>query len=89
MSAYGGRPSLSLGTSVNARSARNAVRFALHGIRDKDSAGALYMPAYSATLTNAQIADVTAFVRARFSTQAPWRVDASYVAKLRKEKSEP
>lgn len=89
MSAYGGRPSLSLGTAVNARSARNAVRFVLHGIRDKDSAGALYMPAYSATLTNAQIADVTAFLRARFSTQAPWHVDASYVAKLRKEKGEP
>lgn len=89
MSAYGGRPSLSLGTAVNAQSPRNAVRFVLHGIRDQDSAGALYMPAYSATLTNAQIADVTAFLRARFSTGAPWRIDESYVAKLRKEKSEP
>ena len=89
MSAYGGRPSLSLGTAVNAQSPRNAVRFVLHGIADKDSAGVPYMPAYSAMLTNAQIADVTAFLRARFSTGAPWRIDENYVAKLRKEKSEP
>lgn len=89
MSTYGGRPSLSLGTAVNAQSPRNAVRFVLHGIRDKDSAGALYMPAYSGMLTNAEIADVTAFLRARFSTDAPWTIDANYVAKLRREKSEP
>lgn len=89
MQTYGGRPSLSLGTAVNAQSPRNAVRFVLHGIGDKDSAGALYMPAYSAILTNAEIADVTAFLRARFSTNGPWTIDERYVAKLRKEKSEP
>jgi len=89
MSVYGSRPSLSLGTAVNTQSPRNAVRFVLHGIRDKDRSGALYMPPYSAMLTNAQIADVTAFLRARFGSGAPWRIDENYVAKLRKEKSEP
>ncbi len=89
MSTLGDRPSLSLGTAVNAETPRNAVRVILAGIPARSGTPAPSMPAFSKTLTDAQIADVAIYMRSRFSTEAPWSLDGADVAKLRKETVEP
>jgi mono/diheme cytochrome c family protein len=89
MTTFGGRPSLALGTAVNADDPRNALRMILDGIPTERSSRAVYMPAFASTFTDAQIVDITAFLRAHFSSQPAWTLDESNVAQLRKEKHEP
>ena len=89
MSIDGDRPSLSLGTAVNADSPRNLVRVMLEGIDWDGSATTHFMPPFATTFTDAQIADLANYTRARFSAQAPWpALDAHAVARLRKESQE-
>ena len=89
MTTCGGRPSLSLGTAVNAHDPRNALRMILDGIPTERSNRAVYMPAFASTFTDAQIVDIAAFLRAHFSSQPAWTLDESNVARLRKENHEP
>lgn len=80
------RPSLALSTAVNAASPRNVVRILLDGIAWQGSAAAHFMPPFAGTFTNAQIADLANYTRARFSTQGAWpALDADAVARYRKE----
>ncbi|WP_414696984.1 c-type cytochrome [Paraburkholderia sp.] len=89
MSTFGGRPSLALGTAVNAQDPRNALRMILDGIPAERSARGVYMPAFASTFTDAQIVDIAAFLRANFSSQPAWALDESHVERLRKENHEP
>lgn len=91
MSVDGDRPSLSLGTAVNADSPRNLVRVMLDGI-DWDSGAPArvthFMPPFATTFTDAQIADLARYTRARFSARGPRpALDADAVARYRKEGS--
>jgi mono/diheme cytochrome c family protein len=90
MTTHGERPSLAQGTAVNADSPRNAVRMILDGIDWHGSAAAHFMPPFAQTFTDAQIADVANYTRARFSARGPWPdLDAAAVARIRKETAEP
>ena len=89
MTTFGDRPSLALSTAVNAQDPRNALRLILDGIPDERSTRGPYMPAFAGTLTDAQIADLAAFLRAHFSSQPAWTLDEANVEKLRQETSEP
>lgn len=89
MSTFGGRPSLAFSTSVNAHDPRNTLRMILDGIPAQPGTRGPMMPAFGAMLTDSQIADIATFLRARFSRQPAWTLDASNVATLRKEASEP
>jgi mono/diheme cytochrome c family protein len=90
MTTHGERPSLAQGTAVNADSPRNAVRMILDGIGWHGSAAAHFMPPFAQTFTDAQIADLANYTRARFSAHAPWPgLDAAAVARIRKETAEP
>jgi mono/diheme cytochrome c family protein len=89
MTTFGGRPSLALGTAVNAQDPRNALRMILDGIPTERSTRAVYMPAFASTFTDAQIVDIAAFLRAHFSSQPAWTLDESNVERLRKENHEP
>jgi mono/diheme cytochrome c family protein len=90
MSTLADRPSLSQSTAVNAASPRDAVRLILDGIRWEGSASTRFMPSFAAMLTDAQIADLANYTRARYSTRAPWpALDANAVAKIRKESPTP
>ena len=74
----GGAPSLSLSAAVNAPTARNVVDVILHGMPWREGHAGPYMPAFTAELTDAQVAALAAYVRARYSYQPPWRdVDAT------------
>jgi mono/diheme cytochrome c family protein len=90
MSTNGGRPSLAQGTAVNADSPRNALRMILDGIGWQGSTSAHFMPPYAQLFTDAQIADLANYTRARFSTRKPWpSLDAAAVARIRKESRQP
>jgi mono/diheme cytochrome c family protein len=89
MTTFGGRPSLALSTAVNAQNPRNTLRLILDGIPAERGTRGAFMPGFADTLTNAQIADLAAFVRASFSNQTAWTLDKTDVEKLRKETSEP
>lgn len=86
MSIDGHRPSLSLSTAVNADSPRNMVRILLDGIAWHESEAASFMPPFAGTFTDAQIAELANYTRARFSAPGPWSaLDAQAVTRLRKE----
>jgi mono/diheme cytochrome c family protein len=89
MTTFGDRPSLALSTAVNAQDPRNALRLILDGIPNERGTRGPYMPAFAGTLTDAQIADLAAYLRANFSSQPAWNLDAANVEKLRQETSEP
>ncbi|MDB6049317.1 MAG: cytochrome [Pseudomonas sp.] len=90
MSTLGGRPSLAQSTAVNADSPTNTVRMILDGNGWHASEAAHFMPAYADTLNDRQIADLGNYLRARYSTQAPWAsLGEQAVAKIRKETPAP
>ncbi|WP_338069340.1 cytochrome c [Paraburkholderia phosphatilytica] len=89
MTTLGNRPSLALGSASNANTPRNVLRAMLDGIRAQPGASGPSMPAFRNVFTDAQIADLAAFLRARFSSQPAWSVDEASVAKLRKEAGNP
>lgn len=89
MTTLGSRPSLALGTAVNAHDPRNALRMILDGIPTDRSTRAAFMPGFADTFTNAQIADLAAYLRSTFSSQPAWTLDETDVERLRKESHEP
>jgi mono/diheme cytochrome c family protein len=89
MTTLGSRPSLALGTAVNAHDPRNALRMILDGIPTDRSMRAAFMPGFADTFTNAQIADLAAYLRSNFSSQPAWTLDEADVERLRKESHEP
>ncbi|HEY3598634.1 MAG TPA: cytochrome c [Paraburkholderia sp.] len=90
MSTLGGRPSLAQGTAVNADDPRNAVRMILDGIGWQRSDASHFMPPFAQTFTDAQIADLANYTRARFSARGPWPgFDAADVGRIRKEAERP
>jgi mono/diheme cytochrome c family protein len=89
MTTFGGRPSLALSTAVNAQNPRDTLRLILNGIPAERGTRGAFMPGFADTFSNAQIADLAAFVRASFSSQTAWTLDEADVEKLRKETSEP
>jgi len=89
MTTLGSRPSLTLSTAVNAHDPRNALRMILDGIPADRSTRAAFMPGFADTFTNAQIADLAAYLRSNFSSQPAWSLDEANVERLRKESHEP
>jgi len=89
MTVLGSRPSLALSTAVNAHDPRNALRTILDGIPADRSTRAAFMPGFADTFTNAQIADLAAYLRTNFSSQSAWTLDEADVERLRKESHEP
>ncbi|MCC8404556.1 c-type cytochrome [Paraburkholderia sp. MMS20-SJTN17] len=77
---------LSLSTAVNADSPRNTVRIILDGIDWHESDAAPFMPAFAGTFTDAQIAELANYTRARFTARGAWpALDADAVAHFRKD----
>jgi mono/diheme cytochrome c family protein len=85
MTTIGGRPSLALSSVVNADSPRNAINLILQGIPLRGSSPSHYMPAFAQTLSDGQIADVLAYMRATIAQRPAWPGTEDTVAKVRKE----
>ena len=63
---------LSTGYAVHSQTPRNVVRTIVGGIDNYRDMGGPYMPSFEGSLTTDQIADLTRYVRARFSDGAAW-----------------
>ena len=68
----GGAPPLALSTAVHAPTARNVVDMILHGLPWREGHAGPYMPAFADALTDAQVAALAAYVRARYTDLPPW-----------------
>lgn len=80
-----GRPKLSLATPVNADDPRDAIQVILQGLRPETGRPGPYMPALQDAYTNAQVADLIGYVRARYSNKPEWTNLETAVARARKE----
>ncbi len=84
-----GRPSLSLVSAVQEDDPRNSLQAILQGIEPPTGARGPYMPAFSNSLRNGQIAEIAAYLRARYSARPAWSNLESAAAAARKEDTEP
>ncbi|GAC1338775.1 MAG: hypothetical protein NVSMB18_05800 [Acetobacteraceae bacterium] len=79
-----GAPSLALSTAVHAPTPQGVIQAILHGIPWREGKPAPYMPAFGPALTNAQIAELAGYLRARYTSRPAWSGLADEVAKARK-----
>ncbi|WP_321869268.1 c-type cytochrome [Paraburkholderia tropica] len=87
MQTIGERPSLAFSTAINADTPRNAIQMILNGINWHGEDAMNYMPAFSGVYDDPQVADLLAYVRAKWSAKPAWPDTVPLVAKLRKEDS--
>ena len=81
-----GAASLAYSASVQADDPGNALRVIVRGIKPEQFRAGPQMPAYASILTDAQIADVAAYLRARYAPGRPaWTGLAGQVQHIRGE----
>ncbi|MFL5297585.1 MAG: c-type cytochrome [Phenylobacterium sp.] len=80
-----GRPPLPLGTPLHEDDPRDTIQIVLQGLKPPVGAAGPFMPAFAATFTDAQVAEIAAYLRARYSDRPAWRDLPHAVAKARKE----
>ncbi|MBV7534179.1 cytochrome c [Duganella sp. sic0402] len=85
MMAAGGRPSLALSTAVNSERADNLIQIVLNGVPWSHAQQSTFMPPFAATLTDAQIASIAAYVRADIGKRPAWNSVEQRVNDIRKE----
>ncbi|WP_411034055.1 c-type cytochrome [Shinella sp. BYT-45] len=85
----GGRPQpyggldFTLSTAVNAPDPQNIITVTLFGLPPADGEASAIMPAFANTLGDAQMADLLAYMRERFSGGPPWQDLARQVRETR------
>ncbi len=82
----GGRPSLALGSSVTAPTPRNATQTILYGLQPQPGERGPWMPGFASTLSDAQIAAVLRYLRARFADRPVWTGLDAAVHDIRQDK---
>jgi mono/diheme cytochrome c family protein len=81
--------SLAQHTTLSGFDPRNVIRVVLHGIQPPEGAIGGIMPGFAGTLTEAQVIDLMAYLRARFSDQPPWADAAEQVRRIGAERDGP
>jgi mono/diheme cytochrome c family protein len=81
----GGAPSLALSTAVHAPTARDVVNVILHGLPWREGHAGPYMPAFADALTDAQVALLTAYLRARYSDLPAWPDVAATIREAKRQ----
>jgi nicotinate dehydrogenase subunit B len=75
---------LALYTSVHSDSPDNLLRAILEGVREPATRDIGFMPSFAHALSDAQLADLAAYMRSRFAPgQAPWRDLEAAAARVR------
>ena len=83
-----GRPGLSLVAALQEDDPRNVLQAVLQGIQPPTGARGPYMPAFSDSLNDGQIAELTAYLRSRYSARPAWSNVERAAAAARKEGKE-
>jgi mono/diheme cytochrome c family protein len=81
--------SLAFSTALQQPESANAVRVIMSGIESYRVNGGPYMPAFAGILTDAQIASLAQYIRARYTDQPQWTDVNSQIAKARQEGATP
>ena len=68
---YGGL-NLHLSTAVNGPNPDNIINVVLHGLPPAPGERSAIMPGYAGVISDAQLADLLAYMRAAFSDKPPW-----------------
>jgi mono/diheme cytochrome c family protein len=74
---------LSLSSSLREARPRDTLNVILYGIARRPGESGPFMPAFDGMLTDAQIADLTAYIRARFSNEPTWSNIGDEINKIR------
>ncbi|HEX5342948.1 MAG TPA: cytochrome c [Duganella sp.] len=88
MMSVGGRPSLALSTAVNSDKPDNLIQIILQGVPWKDAHHATFMPPFAASLTDAQIASLAAYLRTDLAKREAWKQVDQRVSAIRKENAQ-
>lgn len=81
-----GRPALSLGTPLYEDGPRDTLQIMLRGLNKPVGRAGPYMPPFSDSFSDAQLAEIGAYLRARYTDRAPWPGELTReAAKARKE----
>jgi nicotinate dehydrogenase subunit B len=80
-----GHPSLAFGTPLHEADPRDTLAIILHGLDPPVGAAGPAMPGFAGAFTDAQLAQVTAYLRARFTTKPAWAKLPAAAAAARKE----
>lgn len=84
-----GRPSLSLASDLRDDNPTNTIQAILQGFEPPVAGRGPKMPGFASSLTDAQVAAITAYIRARFTDRAPWTGLENIVRSERKEDAQP
>jgi nicotinate dehydrogenase subunit B len=68
---FGSRPSLALNSNLHSAVPDNLIQVVLHGIAAPASSDLGYMPAFKDSLTDAQLAELAAYLRQQFAPDKP------------------
>jgi nicotinate dehydrogenase subunit B len=87
---FGVKISLAPTTTLHAASPNNLIRVLLDGVSNPPTAEIGYMPSFHDTLDDAQLAELTAYLRARFAPgEPPWQRVVETAAALRSRSRDP
>jgi nicotinate dehydrogenase subunit B len=67
-----GRPPLTLGTPLHEADPRDTLAIVLKGLEPSTGPSGPFMPAFGSAFTDAQLAQLAAYLRARFTDQPAW-----------------
>jgi nicotinate dehydrogenase subunit B len=68
-----GRPSLGQGTSLHEETPHNTLHAIVRGLAPPHDRAGPSMPAFGGDFTDRQLAEIAAYLRARFTDSGPWR----------------
>jgi mono/diheme cytochrome c family protein len=83
-----GRPSLAWGTALHEDTPNDTIQIIMHGLAPPAGRSGPTMPAYGDSFSDGQLAQITAYLRARFSDKPPWPDVLQTVVQVRKGGSE-
>jgi mono/diheme cytochrome c family protein len=83
-----GRPSLAWGTALHEDTPNDTIQIIMHGLAPPAGRSGPTMPAYGDSFSDRQLADITAYLRARYTDKLPWPDVPRAVAQVRKGGSE-
>jgi nicotinate dehydrogenase subunit B len=83
-----GRPSLAWGTPLHEDTPNDTIQIIMHGLAPPAGRSGPTMPAYGDSFSDRQLADITAYLRARYTDKPPWPDVPGAVAQVRKGGSE-
>jgi nicotinate dehydrogenase subunit B len=84
-----GRPALGLGTPLHEDNPRDVIQIILQGLKPPVGPAGPVMPAFADSLTDAQVADLAGYLRARFDDHGPWPGDLRQAVQAARAASAP